>query len=333
MDSIEQQLQNDLRGLRWVHEFGWLRAPELGTLMWPKNATSAEAANRLIRSWVARKLVLVRELPDRAGKATVLALAGVRLLAEHGYEARTGKDIGTMSETGWTPPHSWRHDLIAAGVLANMAKRGYSVIAEQTLRRIPTKSPKLPDGLLCCPDGQWLWLEVEHSTKTGKNLQQLGKALALAATGEIHEVGGQRCSRAMVAYIDTRDTRGHNINHKSRVTKAISEQAKEPIEVLFAHCELRGASVAKVTITKERIEPGKVFAVLRVMNAHGWKEKDDEPGVMYSMYSQYIAYVWPAEEGLYGYQIEGFDGNYAASVSEAKKACATKILALLNPAT
>lgn len=331
MNSIELRLKNDLRGLRLVYEFGWLRASELGALMWPKNVTSAEAASRLIRGWEKRKLVLVRELPARAGKATVLALAGVRLLAEHGYEAKTGKDIGTMSESGWSPPISWRHDLIATGVLTTLFKQGYSVIAEQSLRRIPTQSQKLPDGLLRSPDGQWIWLEVEHSTKTGKNLQLLGKALALAATGEIHDVGGQRCSKAMVAYIDTRDTRGHNINHRSRVTKAISEQAEQPVNVMFAHCEMQGAGVARVTITTERIEPGGWLSVLRVMNAHGWKEKHDEPSVMYSMYSRYIAYVWPETEGLYGYQIDGLGADYAGSVSEAKQACAAKIFALSRP--
>lgn len=301
--------------------------------MWPKNATSAIAANRLIRSWERRKLVLVRELPTRAGKATVLALAGVRLLAAYGYEAKQGKDIGTMSAQGWKPPHSWRHDLIAAGVLTTLFKRGYNVIPEQALRRMPTASPKLPDGLVCDPHGHWHWLEVEHSTKTAKKLQFLAKALTLAASGDIHEIAGKRCTRALVAYPEVNDTRGFQIHHKSRVTKAISEQTKQPIEVLFAHCELKGASVTNVTITKERIEPSGVLGVLRVMNAQGWRDKVDEPGVMYSVYRGYIAYVWADDQGGYSFQVGDQQAEYAGTISAAKNASAARIFALLNPTT
>lgn len=331
MNSLNQRLKNDLRGLQIVHAFGWLRAKELGAFLWPQNASSTEAANRMIRSWHARKLVILRELPDRSGKAVVLALAGVRLLKSHGIDASTGKDIGsTSTEEGWRPPASWRHDLIATGVLAELHKRGYKAISEQSLRRVPTDSPKLPDGLLCSPEGHWIWLEVEHSKKTGKNLSELGKALAFAAAGRIKAVGGQRCTKAMFAYADTVDSRGHAINHKARVLKAISEQTRESIEVIAAHCELRGAGVEKVTLLIERVERQRVLEVLRVLNAQGWQKNEDE--VMYSRYSKYIAYIWQEEDG-YGFQVADemteHLGDIADTLTGAKTRCAQTIAELL----
>lgn len=298
--------------------------------MWPKNTSSAEAANRIIRSWHARKLVILRELPERSGKAVVLALGGVRLLKSHGIDASTGKDIGSTTAEGWRPPASWRHDLIAAGVLAELHKRGYKAISEQSLRRAPTDSTKLPDGLLCSPDGHWIWLEVEHSKKTGKNLRELGKALAFAAAGRIKAVGGQRCTKAMFAYADTVDSRGHAINHKARVLKAISEQTRESIEVIAAHCELRGAGVEKVTLSIERIERQRVLEVLRMLNANGWQKNEDD--VMYSRYSKYIAYVWQEADG-FGFQVADeiaeLAGDIADTLTEAKTRCAQQIAALL----
>ena len=201
MNSIEKRRQNDIAGLIFVYSFGWLRAAELGGLLFPKNATSAEAANRIIRAWKKRRLVILRDLPDRAGKAVVLAAAGVRFLAENGHRASTGKDLGSTGPEGWKPPASWRHDLIAAGVLVELSKRGYIVYPEALLRRLPTTSTKIPDGLCQAPNSnKWIWLEVEHARKTGLNLQDVGKALALAATGQIKSIAGRSCTAAMVAY-------------------------------------------------------------------------------------------------------------------------------------
>lgn len=101
---LEQRLRNDLQGLQWIHKFGWLGATELGYLLWTGNASARHQANRLTRSWLARQLVLARELPERAGRAFVLATAGARLLAEHGVAAASGEDIGETRGESWTPP-------------------------------------------------------------------------------------------------------------------------------------------------------------------------------------------------------------------------------------
>lgn len=319
---MQKRLSNDIAGLKFVHDFGWLRAAELGALLFPKTATATVAASRVIRSWEQRRFVIVRELPERSGKAVVLAAAGVRFLEENGHRASSGKDLGSTGPEGWRPPASWRHDLIAAGVLAEMRKRGYSVIPETTLRRSPSDATKLPDGLLRSPQGVWIWLEVEHARKTGRSLKDLGKALALAASGEIKAVAGVNCTAAMIAYCDTTDERGYVVNHRERVLKAITEHAKQAVDVLLVRCMMVGVGVGSLSIEKARIEPFGGLAVRRVLDANGWQS--DTSGVLRSHYGTHRVRIWQ-ENSRWVYQLENSYPTYCESISDAKQQAAQEI--------
>ena len=136
MNAFEQRDQNDLLGLGWINRFGWLRTAELGPLIWPKDRYAVDRTNRITRGWIARDLVIARPLPDGAGRALVLSACGARLLREAGIEAQSGKDIGEIVEGRWQAPATWRHDLISAGVLADLYVRGYQVSPERELRRL-----------------------------------------------------------------------------------------------------------------------------------------------------------------------------------------------------
>lgn len=315
---MQKRLSNDIAGLRFVHAFGWLRAAELGALLYPKTTTATIAAARIIRSWEQRRFVIVRELPERAGRAVVLAAAGVRFLSENGHHARSGKDLGNTTAGAWKPPASWRHDLIAAGVLAALRKQGYGVVPETDLRRKASDCPKLPDGILKSPSGQRIWLEVEHSRKTGRSLRELGRALALAAAGEIKAIAGTRCTAAMFAYCVTTDERGYQINHRERVLKAISEYAQEPLEVLIARCTMVGVGVNSVELEKTLVEPGKWLSVRRVLDSNGWVE---ENGALQSHYGRHQVRIWQAN-GRWAYQLEGSFITYCETISDAKQQAA-----------
>lgn len=321
MDSMQKRLSNDIAGLKFVHAFGWLRAAELGALLFPKTATATVAAARIIRSWEQRRFVIVRELPERSGRAVVLAAGGVRFLQENGHQASSGKDLGSTSGGEWKPPASWRHDLIAAGVLAELRKRGYGVIPEAELRRRANDCPKLPDGLLRSPQGQWIWLEVERARKSGKSQRELGQALALAAVGEIKAIAGTRCTAAMFAYCDTTDERGYRIDHKERVLKAISEHSQKPLEVLIAHCKMVGAGVASLALEKTLVEPGKWLAVRRVLDGNGWVE---ENGALQSHYGRHQVRIWQVN-GLWAYQLGNSLTTYCETISDAKQQAAQEI--------
>lgn len=113
---------------------------------------------RLARGLVNRRLVLSRKLPEGAGQALFLATAGVGMLAEHGIWAASGKSIGQTSGQDWTAPVTWKHDLLAHGVLCELFKRGYKVLPEAEIRRRAGSIAKLPDGLVQTPDSQGQWL-------------------------------------------------------------------------------------------------------------------------------------------------------------------------------
>ncbi|MHA6891287.1 hypothetical protein [Ralstonia pseudosolanacearum] len=182
MNQHDQRRLKDARGLFFLHQFAWLRTAELGKLMWPDMASSRQLADRLARDWLARRLVIARDLPGSAGRALVLATAGVRLLAEQGIVAASGKDIGKLAEDGWSPPLTWRHDLLAAGILCELHRQGFSIHPETELRRHADHGVKIPDGI-CVRGQEVLWLEVENARKTGR----MDEALVLL--GELKAIG------------------------------------------------------------------------------------------------------------------------------------------------
>ena len=169
----QQRRRNDAMGLHFIHQFDWLRTAELGHLLWPHSPASRQAADRLARDWIARRLVLVRELPNAAGRALVLSEAGARVLADEGLLAKSGKNIGKSTDQGWLPPASWAHDLLAAGVLCELHRRGFNIYPEAELRRRAGAQAKIPDGLAVGPDGQVVCLEVERARKSGPQMRKL----------------------------------------------------------------------------------------------------------------------------------------------------------------
>jgi len=337
MNNHELRLRNDLAALRFIHHFSWLRAAELGTLMKPHTATAPEAGARLARSLVKRRLVLARKLPEGAGHALLLATAGVRLLSEYGIPATSGKSIGYTSGACWTPPSTWKHDLLAHGVLCELFKRGYEVLPEAEIRRRSSNMAKLPDGLVRAPgnQGQWHWLEVEHARKSGQHMHHLAAAIAAVSLGQV-ELCGVRPTRCIVAYFATTiDERGHQLDHRTRVSKAVATTAPHDIAITFAECARKGAAgVGEVQLITTAVVADLTSAILKRLNANGWHH-DANNGVMQAHYGRYTAFIWQDDdvEDRWSYQIEQ-DGNptpagYAEKISDAKR-CAAALISVAN---
>lgn len=336
MNTFEQRHQNALQALRWVHQFGWLRATELGILMWPHLASQQVLGSRLAKKLVERQLVIERRLPEGAGRALVLATAGVRLLAEAGIDAASGKDIGKELGEHWIPALSWRHDLAAHGVLAALYRNGYDVFPEHQLRRQAGRMAKLPDGL-ARKGGEVLWLEVESARKSGPEMRKLAVAVCAVAEGAVRPVMGLQPNVPMVAYYaDATDERGHQLDHRARVTRAVQEAATRPTMVMWAACLNRGAGIGEMALERETLTPDAALAVLRVMNAGGWRPIPDlEVESSFATYGSFRAEVWNDDDHGWscvivdnrtGEQI-GSAGQ-ADSISTAKLAAAAHIAAV-----
>lgn len=328
--GFEQRHQNDVDGLTWIHQFGWLRSAELGRLMWPSDKHARTRADRIIRGWLDRSLVIARQLPDGARRAVVLSEAGARLLQAAGEtSARSGKDWGETDGTRWSPNLTWQHDLIAAGVLSRLFEAGYSILPERALRRDNPGLVKIPDGL-AWREGSVIWLEVEAARKTGAAMRDLVNAIRAVSSGQCQPVSGQRPTVAMVAYFEhAQDERGHSLNHQQRVTAAIQEASDQDVGVLWALCQLAGRGVATVTFQPGRIAADRASRILRVLDAGGWRE--DEDGCHVATYGNIRAIVWDDEQMGWSYQLEG-DGvlataHQAANKTAAMRGCASLLAA------
>lgn len=333
MQNHDIRHQNTITALRFVHLFGWLRVVELSTLMKPHTATALEAGARLARSLISRRLVLARRLPEGAGQVLVLATAGVRLLAEFGICAVSGKGIGRAMGQHWIPSMAWKHDVLAHAVLAELHKRGYEVLPEAEIRRRADPMAKLPDGLARAPDGSWLWLEVENARKSGIHMRRLADAITAVSAGQV-EVCGVRPTRSLVAYVGSSfDERGHRLNHRGRVCKAIAAAARSDVQLVFAECKRKGAAgIASIVLVNATVAADRASAILKRLDASGWYH-DADSGVTKAHYGSCTAYVWQDSDvpRTWSYDADG-DGwvsgaaGYAGSITEAKR-CAAALIA------
>lgn len=304
-------------------------------LMKSRTPSRLEITARLTRGLIKRRLVLARKLPEGAGKALVLATAGVRLLAEHGISAVSGKNFGDTQGVCWMPPANWKHDLLAHGVLCKLFTQGYTVISEAA---IPRKGvAKLPDGLVLSPgeQGHWYWLEVENARKSGPHMRHLATAMDAVSRAET-KFGDITPKRCMVAYFaDAIDERNHRLNHRARIIKAVAEAAHNDLTITFAECGRKGAAgVGDVQLTEVLIVPKCASEILQKLETNGrsGNPKDD---VWESHFDSYIAYVWDngEEHGLWGYQVEDngkrIPAGYASDLNDGKKLAAALISKLI----
>ncbi|MGJ7520231.1 hypothetical protein ACSFA0_07010 [Variovorax sp. LT1P1] len=329
MNQHDQRRLKDARGLFFLRQFTWLRSFELGKLMWPDILANRQSADRLVRDWLARRLVIARDLPDGAGRALVLATAGVRLLAEQGVVAVSGKDIGKLTHGGgWSPPLTWRHDLLATGIMCELHRLGFVIHPEAELRRSADLGVKIPDGI-CVRGQQVLWLEVESARKTGPEMRKLAMAICLAATASAPVVAGFKANGALVGYVPgALDERGFALSHQKRVRRAIQLASRTDIDIQWAECSLLGsAGVGAVTFSRERIQADGVARVLQRLDAGGWHPQLD--GSVGANYADHRVFVWESDEvWRWSYAVETRDGTpvdagYAETFDDAKRACAT----------
>lgn len=249
-------LENDLKALLHIHNFGWLRATELGRLLWPEAAYSTKNAERWARKAIEKGLVIPRKLPNHNGTALVVSQPGADLLAEFGYEAKTGKDWGETKNGTWIAPKWWRHDLMANGLLTLLKSENLDVWPERQLRRENPNAEKLPDGLVANSDHSVvIWIEVESARKSGKAMDNMATYLIAASIGNAPVLSGMRPTAAVVAYQENAlDERGFQLDHKTRTISGIERNASQDFSLQLIQLHMQGAGVREISLTTERIE-------------------------------------------------------------------------------
>ncbi|MBF6618279.1 MAG: hypothetical protein ITG07_16320 [Candidimonas sp.] len=253
------------RALLHINQFGWLRATELGRLLHPCQPHSRKYAEAHLRKLNELRLVIPRQLPGAsAGKAYVLSSRGASQLNDwRGEQAySTGKDWGSTASGIWLPPASWRHDLIATGVLALLAESGLDVYPESYLRRIEPDARKHPDGLVADREnGFSMWLEVENARKSGRNIEQLVEAVALASRKTpitaFDVVQDVPIKMGLVAInAEARDERGYRLNHLHRIASALRKRRlAKPLPLYVAWLTMRGVGVHSLVLEEKLYDP------------------------------------------------------------------------------
>ena len=251
--------------LRHIATFGWLRAAELGRLMYKNDPHATKYAEKLLRKLLALNLLIPRPLPRRyAGNAYVLSKHGADLInGWRGWSSRdghqSGKSWGKTSPSGWQPPTSWLHDLIATGVLTHLAARGFDVTPERVLRNHEPEANKHPDGIATWRRGNdpySIWIEVENARKTGDAANQLVRALVGASRGKppcyFDTIQDAPVRYGMVILdANVRDERGYNIDHWGRIMTRIGRHGLiAPVSLLACYVTLKGVGVEKISIKR-----------------------------------------------------------------------------------
>lgn len=256
--------------LRTIALYGWLRATELGRLIYGNDIHCRKYSEKLIRKLMKLRMLIARPLPGRhAGTAYVLSRRGAEQLNEWSSEPSysSGKDWGYVDEVGWHPPKSWKHDLLAVGVLSHMKtlSNNVEVMNERLLRSREPEARKHPDGITVLRErGFSVWLEVEHTRKSGRNLIQLVEAVVLASRKKpMHVYDGLHDAPISLGCIaidaNATDERGYKLNHWSRIETAIlKRRIQGPVQLLIAWMKLKGVGVESVEFELKTVEPGRV---------------------------------------------------------------------------
>lgn len=346
MNSTQLGQQTDYFGLIFICKFGLLRAQELGRLMWPKTARHGyPQACRLAKSWLTRGLVIERVFPEGHGRAFVLSKKGAaflkkleqivgnqgaEMICEPGIAYRSGASIGSMKDGVWTPPASWKHDLISHGVLARLAALGWTAYPENQIRTSGEWTGKIPDGL--AKRGEHvLWLETECAIKNGRKKQKpLVQGLALAAEGRLPMVMGMQPTMAGVALdIDATDSRGYRLDHRTRVTSAVKKVIKRDLLIVWIECKTENFGVKEMESLAEIVRAAPGLKVLQIMDASGWRPVPGRDCAWQVSYSKYRAEVGESQQGKdFYWQIDAGQRFSAPTLTAAKQGAGNAVAVL-----
>lgn len=181
--------RNEVKVLRALHRFGWLRTRDLAALVWwqpwadkadglpnltPSRPTASalRMAQRTLKRMRQQRLVLKATGPD-GGPLYALAEAGARNLRELGIAADSGKDLLRKFSASHYKHRNLANELAIAGIL-----QGYRVSTEREISRglwpggEAGIAGKKPDALLRS-GAQWFWLEVERSARNTRDRDML----------------------------------------------------------------------------------------------------------------------------------------------------------------
>ena len=188
-DGRKVARENEVRILRALHRFGWLRTRDIAVLVWqiwatkpPHDTPNLQAptptasglrmAQRTLRRLRDSRQILSADAPD-GSVIYALAEAGARILRDLGIAASTGKD----RLRSFSAAH-FRHRCISNEVTISAIIQGFRASTEHEIAQglwlggSAGIAGKRPDVLIHHGKQAW-WIEIEKSRKNVKDYSRL----------------------------------------------------------------------------------------------------------------------------------------------------------------
>lgn len=187
-DGRQIARENEIRCLRALHRFGWLRTRDLANLCWQRwpskpsgplalgpmqpSASALRMAQRTISRLTGARCVIRARGPD-GGVIYALSEGGVRTLKAAGFDAISGKDL----VRGYSASY-YRHRCIANDIAISAIVQGFRASTEREIAQglwlggEAGIAGKRPD-VLVRSSNQITWVEVERSRKNAKDYAAL----------------------------------------------------------------------------------------------------------------------------------------------------------------
>lgn len=192
-DGRQLAAANEIRVLRALNRFGWLRTRDLAVLVWQRwahrptdepclaplkaTASNLRMAQRTLRRLLAQRMVLRAAGPD-GSQIYAVSEPGARRLQDACLTASSGKDLIRSFSAG-----HFRHRCIANEVAIAGIVQGFKVSTEREVSRglwaggESGLAGKKPDVLLRA-GRLWTWIEVERSRRNATDYTALLRWLA-----------------------------------------------------------------------------------------------------------------------------------------------------------
>lgn len=214
--------ENEMRVLRALHRFGWLRTRDIGALIWhtwarspssgptlnSQEATEAglRMAQRTLRRLFNARQVLRSKAPD-SSVIYSLSEGGARRLQSIGVAAQTGKDMMRAFSAAHFRHRTTANEIAIGGII-----EGFRVATEREIAQdkwlggATGIAGKKPDVLLR-HDNQIWWVEVERSRKNASDYAKLLKWIQTVAVDSTSPTGatllGEELTWAKIVFVCT----------------------------------------------------------------------------------------------------------------------------------
>lgn len=187
-DGREIAKANEVRVLRALHRFGWLRTRDIAGLCWQRwaskptgepslvpiepRSSALRMAQRTMRRLREMHLVIDNQAPD-GSVIYALSEAGARALKDAGLVAISGKDLVRGFSSAYYRHRCTANQIAIAGITQGFRAATDREVAQGLwLGREAGIEGKRPDVLLRHGNQVW-WVEVERSRKNAKDYQAL----------------------------------------------------------------------------------------------------------------------------------------------------------------